>query len=82
LTLTIAPTIKQGKVIQISLSFDKPISLSDFGKLLETINRQLNSQGMPKVKNCGCIRYPVYSNGEMIAVVEKYPDGKTTRTYV
>lgn len=82
MTLTIVPTIKQGKVFQISLSFDKPIPLPDLGKLLEAINRQLSSQSIHEVKNGECIRYPVYSNGEMIAVIEKYPDGKTVRTYI
>lgn len=80
--LTVVPTIKHGKVFQISIFFGRPMALSDFSRFLESINRQLSPRGMSEVKNSECIRYPVYSNGEMIAVVEKYPDGKTIRTYV
>lgn len=81
MALTVIPTIKRGKVFQVSMSFDKPIPLPDFSKLLETINAQL-CPPRHEVKSNGCIRYPIYSNGEMIAVIERHADGRVVRTYV
>ena len=80
--VTVIPTIQQGEVIQISLTFDKPLPLSDFRELLEEIDEHINSLNKSKTYKQRCIRYPVYSNGEMIAVIEKYPNGKTKRTYL
>ncbi len=82
MALTIVPTIQEGKVVQMSLSFDKPLSIVDFRELLEKIAQHTSSHKKNVVSKPVAIKYPVYSNGEMIAVVEKYPDGRTKRTYV
>lgn len=81
--LTISPTIQGSKVVELSLRFDKPLSILSFRKLLETINTTLHDlaiQGNGHQHNF--INYPIYSNGEMIAVIQKCSCGKTKRRYV
>jgi len=82
MALTVVPTIQQGKIVQLSLSFDKPLPIADFRELLEKITKHTSFHKKDEVFKLGPVSYPIYSNGEMIAVVEKYPDGRTKRTYV
>ena len=81
--LTIAPIIQESKVVELSLRFDKPLSILGFRKLLETINTALHDD--QSIQDNGhqhnFINYPVYSNGEMIAVIQKCSCGKTKRNY-
>lgn len=80
MTLTAAPIIQESKVVELSLRFDNPLSIPGFKKLLETINAALHDQIVQKSGHQhDFINYPVYSNGEMIAVVQKCSCGKTTR---
>ena len=82
MTFTIAPIIQESKVVKLSLLFDKPLSIPSFRKLLETINTALNDQAVQKNRHQhNFTNYPVYSNGEMIAVVQKCSCGKTKRNY-
>lgn len=39
MALTIIPTIQQGKVVEVSVSFDKPLTLSDFRKLIKKLDK-------------------------------------------
>ena len=79
---TVIPTIQQGKVVRLFISFDKPLSFSTLKDLLEKLKISSNSSTTDIEYKPASTKYPIYSNGEIIAVVEKHPDGTTKRTYV
>lgn len=82
MTITIQPVIKRYRVEEFSLSFDNPLSLHDFERLLRKLYDELQRRRIKKSHKHNFIQYPIYSGGEMIAVVKKCSCGATIRTRV
>mgnify|MGYP001041145376 CR=1 FL=1 len=82
MTITIQPVIKGYKVEGFSLSFDDPLPLQDFERLWRKFYNELQHRMVKTPHKHNFIQYPVYSGGEMIAVVKKCSCGATIRTNV
>ena len=82
MTMTIRPIIKEHRVEEFSLSFDKPLPLHDFQKLWRKLYNELQGHRRKKSHKHNYIQYPIFSGGEMIAVLEKCSCGATIRKNV
>jgi hypothetical protein len=79
MAFTIVPIIKESKVVEFSIQFDDPLSISNFKALLEKIHTELDYPNGSKDHLHNFISFPFFSDGEMIATIEKCSCGKTIR---
>ena len=77
--LTFQPLIRGDKVEELLLHFDHPLTVPACVKLLVRLREDLESSHSEHSHKHDFAQFPVYSYGEMIAVVEKCTCGATRR---
>jgi hypothetical protein len=78
-TFVAIPVIKNSKVVELSIRFDRPMSMQILKTLIQKISSELDHTQQEGVHVHNFISFPVYCNGEMIATISKCSCGKSIR---